>query len=53
MTLVWGIASIIFIYIVHPLLKVLIKKIPSWVTILLVILFVFDCTKTFIDKKKN
>lgn len=53
MTLVWGVSSIVFIYIIHPLLKGLIKKIPSCITILLIILFIFDCTKTFIDKKKN
>lgn len=53
MTITWGIASIVFIYIIHPLLNALIKKIPTWVTILLIILFVMDCTKTFIDKKKN
>ena len=53
MTLVWGVASVIFIYIINPLLERIIKKIPTWVTILLVILFLFDCTKTFIDKKKN
>lgn len=52
MTLVWGIASVIFIYIINPLLEGLIKKIPTWVTVLLVILFLFDCTKTFITKKK-
>lgn len=51
MTLVWGAISIIFIYIVHPLLKGIIKKIPSFITIILVVLFLFDCTKTFIDKK--
>lgn len=53
MTLVWGIASIIFIYIIHPLLDNLIKKVPKWVTIILLILFVFDFTKTFIDKRKK
>lgn len=52
MTFVWGIASIIFIYIIHPLLKGIIKKIPGWLTILLLILFIMDCMKTFIDKKK-
>ncbi len=51
MTLVWGIASVIFIYIINPLLNNLIKKIPGWVTILLIVLFLLDCTKTFIDKK--
>ena len=53
MTLVWGVASIIFVYIIHPLLDNLIKKVPKWVTIILLILFVFDFTKTFIDKRKK
>lgn len=53
MTLVWGIASVVFVYIIHPLLKGLIQKIPSWITITLLVLFVIDCTKTFIDKKKS
>lgn len=53
MTLVWGAISVIFIYIVHPLLKGIIKKIPPFITIILVVLFLFDCTKTFIDKKKS
>lgn len=53
MTITWGVASIVFIYIIHPLLNGLIKKIPTWITILLIILFIMDCTKTFIDKKKN
>ena len=53
MTLVWGVASIIFIYIIHPLLDNLIKKVPKWVTIILLILFVFDFNKTFIDKRKK
>ena len=51
MTLVWGITSIAFIYIIHPILKGIIKKIPSWVTILLIFLFIYDCTKTIINKK--
>ncbi len=52
MTITWGIVSIIFIYLIHPLLSGLIKKIPSWITIILVMLFIIDCTKTFIDKRK-
>lgn len=51
MTLVWGIASIVFVYLIHPLLEGLIKKVPSWVTILLLFLFIFDSFKTFIEKK--
>ena len=53
MTLVWGAISIIFVYIVHPLLKGIIKEIPPFITIIFVVLFLFDCTKTFIDKKKS
>lgn len=53
MTLIWSVASIIFVYIIHPLLKGIIKKIPSWITIVLIILFLLDCTKTFITKKKS
>lgn len=52
MTITWGIISVIFIYIIHPLLKVIIKKIPTWLTISFLILFIMDCMKTFVDKKK-
>ena len=51
MTLVWSVASIIFIYVIHPLLKNLIKKIPLFITIILIGLFLFDVLKTFINKK--
>lgn len=51
MTIIWGIASIIFIYIVNPLLKNIINKIPNWIIFFLSILFIIDCLKTFIDKK--
>jgi len=52
MSLVWAISSIIFIYIIHPLFKKLILKIPSWLTIFLIILFLFDSFKTFFNKEK-
>ncbi len=50
-TLVWGTSSIIFIYVIHPLLKNLIKKIPVWITVILIVLFLYDSVKTFISKK--
>lgn len=53
MSALWGVASVIFIYVIHPLLKGLIKKIPSWVTIILIVLFLIDNVKTFIDKRKG
>lgn len=52
MTLIWGITSIIFVYVIHPLLIGLIKKIPSYITIFLVMLFLFDITKTIVKKGK-
>ena len=51
MTVIWGIASVIFIYIINPFLKNIIKKIPFLVTVLLIILFVIDNIFTFISKK--
>lgn len=53
MTLIWGISSIVFIYLIHPLLKSLILKVPKFITIILLCLFIFDCTKTFITKKNK
>ena len=38
MTLVWSVASIIFIYVINPLLKNFIKKIPIFITIILIII---------------
>lgn len=53
MSIIWGLSSIIFIYVIHPILKNLIKKIPNWVTVLLIIIFIYDVTKTTIIKKKS
>ena len=53
MSIIWGLISVIFIYVIHPVLKGLIKKIPSWVTIILIVLFIYDVTKTTITKKKS
>lgn len=53
MTLIWGVMSIVFIYIVNPILEPLIKKVPKFVTVILIILFFFDNVVTFITKKKN
>ncbi len=53
MTLLWGVASVIFIYLIHPVLEGIIKKIPKWVTITLVFLYLFDNVKTFIDKRAS
>ncbi len=49
MGLIWGLASLLLIYIVMPILNKIIKKIPKWITIILVILFVIDIVFTFIN----
>lgn len=39
---IWGIASVVLIYLIKPLLDKIIKKIPKWITWILVILLVID-----------
>lgn len=39
---IWGILSIIFIYILRPFMDKVIKRIPKWLTILFFILLLFD-----------
>lgn len=46
-SLVWGIGSIIFIYIINPLLNDLIKKIPNSLAIIIFIIFIIDFILTF------
>lgn len=41
-SLVWGIASLILIYLINPILNKLIKKIPSIVTYSVSIIFIID-----------
>lgn len=42
MSLVWGISSLVLIYIIEPFLRKIARKIPKWVTYILTILFVID-----------
>lgn len=53
MSLVWGFSSIIFVYVINPLLDRFIKKIPNFVTIILIFLFFYDVTKTTMIKLKK
>ena len=50
MTLVWGFMSVLFIYIIHPILDKVIEKIPKWLTIILIISFMIDVIITLISK---
>ena len=48
MMLLWGIASVIVIYIINPFVDLFLKKIPKSVTITLAFLFLFDLIYTLI-----
>lgn len=40
--LIWSVLSLVFIYVINPLLEKYIKKTPIWLTIILSILFIVD-----------
>lgn len=47
-SLVWGIMSLVVIYLIKPVMDKLIKKIPSIVTYLVLIVFIIDLVATFL-----
>lgn len=49
MSLLWGLMSIIFIYIIKPILDLFVKKIPNIVTIIFIIYFIIDLTITIMS----
>lgn len=49
MCLIWGISSILVIYLIKPLLDKIIKKIPKFITYILVFLFIIDIIFTIIS----
>ena len=53
MTLVWGIATVIFIYIINPILNVIVKNIPKYITIVLLLGMIVDfCLTIYHNLKK-
>ncbi len=50
MSIMWGIASVFFVYIIHPQLKKIIKKIPYSITCIFITLFIIDVILTFMFK---
>lgn len=48
MMCIWGISSLLFIYLIHPYMNLIIKKIPKSVYITLAFLFIFDLIYTLI-----
>ena len=51
-SLMWGVGSILFIYVLKPLLEGVIKHIPIPVTIILTLLMLSDFILTFVNKSK-
>ena len=51
MAFIWGAVSILFIYVINPILKRLILKIPYSITYILLFVFILDCITTFIKNK--
>lgn len=49
MSLIWGLASILIIYILMPFLNKIIKKIPKFITWILILLFIIDIIFTIIS----
>ena len=48
MMFVWGFCSILFIYVIHPYMNLIIKKIPKSISLTLAFLFLFDLIYTLI-----
>ncbi len=46
MSLLWGFISILFVYVILPLEERIIKKIPRWFSILVLLFILFDCLLT-------
>ena len=49
-SLAWGLLSIFVVYIIKPLLDKLIFKIPIWLTVIFILLFIIDMTFTILLK---
>ena len=47
MSLLWGGASLLLVYVILPLEEKFIKKIPGFITILAVVFFLIDCGVTY------
>lgn len=51
-SLAWGFLSIFVIYVIKPLLDHIILKIPTWISWILLTLFLIDCGATLLLKTK-
>lgn len=49
---IWGICSLIYLYLIKPLTDKIVKKIPKYITITLLVFFIIDFIITIINKIK-
>ncbi len=49
MMIIWGLASVLVIYLINPFVNLIIKKIPKSITLALAFLFIFDLIYTLIS----
>lgn len=47
MSLLWGVFSIVYVYVILPIEKKITKKIPKWITILALCLIITDAVLTY------
>lgn len=52
-SLVWGVLSILLIYVIHPFLEKFIMKIPIFITYLVLLIFVCDLFFTYFHQKQK
>lgn len=48
-TLLWGVMSLLFLYVVKPIIEKFIYKIPRWVSILVFGILIIDCIVTCLE----
>lgn len=51
-SLIWGLCSIVFLYLIKPWMDKVVKKIPKWITYIFIVLFIIDLVFTLIFKSK-
>lgn len=50
MSLLWGISSVLFIYLIKPIIDKIINKIPKFITYMLITIFIADLIATILIK---
>lgn len=50
MSMIWGIGSVLFIYLIKPISDKIINKIPNFIIYLISFIFIFDVVYTIISK---